>query len=109
MRKFSELTDNEKVIVKRCVEAILRMGQHQVVFEKVDNTIRVAQATLQEKIITDEIGKVLLEKETKPAVVRRESLESCRFFEVGTGAWRSFQMQRLISIGSMKIEDLIRI
>lgn len=109
MRKWEDLTDNEKVIVKRCVEAILRLGNHQVVFEKVDGTIRVANATLQDRLITEEIGKAGLEKETKPTTIRRESFESCRFFEVGTGDWRSFQLKKLISIGSLKIEDLIRI
>ncbi|ADM79902.1 hypothetical protein phiAS5_ORF0059 [Aeromonas phage phiAS5] len=109
MRKWEDLAEGEKVIVKRCVEAILRMGEHQVVFEKVDGTIRVANATLQPKIITEEIGKEGFEKETKPATIRRESFESCRFFEVGSGNWRSFQLQKLISIGTLKIEDLIRI
>ncbi|AUE22799.1 hypothetical protein Ah1_00281 [Aeromonas phage Ah1] len=109
MRKWEDLTENEKVIVKRCVEAILRLGEHQVVFEKVDGSIRVAQASLNERLITTELGKELFEKEVKPSVVRRESFESCRFYEVGTKEWRSFQLKKLISIGSLKIEDLIRI
>lgn len=108
MRKWEDLTESEKVIVKRCVEAILRLGEHQVVFEKTDNSIRVAQATLNEKLIVNETNKELFEKETKPAVIRRESFEACRFYEVGNG-WRSFQLQRLISIGSLKVQDLIRI
>lgn len=106
---FDNLTDNEKMIVKRCIEAMLRLGEHQIVFKKVDNTIRVAQATLRPAIITESIGKEGYDKEMNPAKPRTESFEACRFFEVDKGQWRSFKMDSLISIDGIQLVDLITI
>lgn len=106
-KTFSELTDQEKVTVKRSIEAILRFGVHQVVFKKVDGTIRVAEATLRPVVITEELGQSGYDKEMNPAKPRSESFESCRFFEVGTGQWRSFKLDSLISIGGIQIHELI--
>jgi hypothetical protein len=109
MRTWDDLSDNEKILVKRCVEAMLRMGVTQIVFEKVDKTIRVADATLQQRAITEAIGDIGFKKEMEPTKPRAESIEACRFFEVGKDQWRSFSMKNLISIGGNKVEDLIRI
>ncbi|QIW87050.1 tail fibers protein [Aeromonas phage Ahp1_CNU-2021] len=109
MRKYSDLTANEQVIVKRCMEAILRLGEHEIVFEKVDGSIRVAKATLRPQVITEAVGKAEYDKEVNPAKPRAESIVSCRFFEVDAKQWRSFKMENLIAVAGNKIEDLIRI
>ena len=111
MKVWEDLTVNEKTLVKRAVEAMLRMGETQVIFEKKDGTMRVAQSTLQGRVISEKIGDEGLQKEINPAKPRRESIESCRFFELtdGKNQWRSFSMDKLISIGGNKIADLIRI
>lgn len=109
MRTWNDLSDAEKIIVKRCVEAMLRMGETQIVFEKADTSIRVAEATLQYRIITENIGDDGYKKEMEPTKPRAESIESCRFFETDKKQWRSFSMKNLISIGGNKIQDLIRI
>lgn len=111
MKTWNDLTVTEKTLVKRAVEAMLRMGETQIIFEKKDNTMRVAQATLQARIITDKIGADGYDKEVNPKTPRRESIESCRFFETteDKNQWRSFSMDKLISIGGNKISDLIKI
>lgn len=109
MRKWSDLSGNEKIIVKRCIEALLRMNDCQIVFEKVDGEIRVANATLKERLISEKIGPDGYDKEMKPSKPRTESFESCRFFEIDKNQWRSFKLDSLISIAGNKIEDLIRI
>ncbi|AIA64836.1 hypothetical protein AVV44_gp037 [Cronobacter phage S13] len=104
---LNSLTKNELTLYKRALQAILRTGEVQIVFEKVDGSVTVRRGTLQSRLITEKAPDVLT-TETKGQEKRAENMESVRFFDLDINEFRTFRMDDLVSLGGNKPEDLIK-
>lgn len=104
---LNTLTKNELTLYKRALQAILRTGEIQVVFEKVDGSVTVRSGTLQSRLITERAPAVLT-TETTGQAKRAENMESIRFFDLEKNEFRTFRMDNLVSLGGNKPEDLIK-
>ena len=104
---LNSLTKNELTLYKRALQAILRTGEVQIVFEKVDGSVTVRRGTLQSRMITENAPEVL-KTETNGQAKRAENMESVRFFDLEINEFRTFKMDNLVSLGGNKPEDLIK-
>lgn len=104
---LNSLTKNELTLYKRALQAILRTGEVQIVFEKVDGSVTVRRGTLQSRMITENAPAVL-KTETDGQAKRAENMESIRFFDLDINEFRTFRMDNLVSLGGNKPEDLIK-
>lgn len=104
---LNTLTKNELTLYKRALQAILRTGNVQIVFEKVDGSVTVRQGTLQSRLISEKAPAVLTTEENGQAK-RAENMESVRFFDLDINEFRTFRMDKLVSLGGNKPEDLIK-
>lgn len=104
---LNQLTKNELTLYKRALQAILRTGEVQIVFEKVNGEVSVRRGTLQSRLISEQAPAVLT-TENNGQVKRAENMESVRFFDIDKGEFRTFKMDNLVSLGGCKPEDLIK-
>lgn len=104
---LNTLTKNELTLYKRALQAILRTGEVQIVFEKVDGSVTVRKGTLQNRLI-EANAKEVLTTETNGQAKRAENMESIRFFDLDKNEFRTFRMDNLVSLGGNKPEDLIK-
>lgn len=104
---LNALTKNELTLYKRALQAILRTGEVQIVFEKVDGSVTVRQGTLQNRLI-ETLAKDTLKTETKGQEKRAENMQSVRYFDLSVNEFRTFRMDNLVSLGGNKPEDLIK-
>lgn len=102
-----QLTKNELTLYKRALQAILRTGEIQIIFEKVNGEVTVRRGTLMNRIIETH-AKDVLTTETKGQEKRVESMESLRFFDLDKNEFRTFRLDNLVSLGGNKPEDLIK-
>lgn len=104
---LNSLTKNELTLYKRALQAILRTGEVQIVFEKVNGEVTVRSGTLQSRLITER-APVVLTTEENGQTKRAENMESIRFFDLEKNEFRTFRMDNLVSVGGCKPEDLIK-
>lgn len=105
-----ELKLDQLIPLKAITKSILLNGVVEVVFEKVDGSIRVLQSTLNTAKISSVTGiapDTEHTKEDKPK--RKESNEVVSVFEVNEKAWKSFKLDKLISINTVKVEDIVKL
>ncbi|ATI17977.1 hypothetical protein [Aeromonas phage AS-yj] len=103
-RSYENLTDVQKVFFKSVVEEVLQSGVVDLVFEKVDGTIRSGQATLDTEVIVEAIGQPTEgSSESKP---RKVNPDVVRFFDVDKGAFRTFKLSNLIQVGFTTVGDI---
>lgn len=103
----TKLSVNELVLFKRGVQAILRTGEMQIVFEKLNGEITVRRGTLKPLLIEAAVPSAD-KKENDFQKARKENMESIRFFDLDKNAWRTLVLNNLISVGGSKPEDLIK-
>ncbi|QHJ78826.1 MAG: hypothetical protein [Caudoviricetes sp.] len=105
--ELTELTKNELTLYKRALQAILRTGPVQIVFEKVNGEVTVRNGTLQTRLI-ERHDPETFKTEFNGQAKRAENMESVRFFDLDKGEFRTFKMDMLVSLGGSKPEDLIK-
>ncbi|AZV01339.1 tail fiber protein [Shigella phage vB_SdyM_006] len=103
-----KLTEERKAKLTALIKTLLHNGKNEIVFTKKDGSIRVIRCTLDYDIIPEEhhpkqdSSKPLTEKETKtPSYIR--------VFDTEINAWRSITTESIISVNSMKYEDILRL
>lgn len=102
-----ELKTNQMVPLRSILKAILNNGTVQVVFEKVDGSIRVLNCTTNSAKITSVTGE---EDDADGAKsTRKESTSVISVFEVDEEKWKSFKLDKLISINSVKVEEILKL
>ena len=83
------MSESRKVTLQEIVD-ILKVGVHEIEFEKLDGELRQLHATLDpERTLKDEIEELDSSKVKALAVMETQLNE-----------WRSFRLDRLISINS---------
>lgn len=102
-----ELKTNQMVPLRSILKAILNNGTVQVVFEKVDGSIRVLNCTTNSAKITSVTGEEDDADGTKST--RKESTSVISVFEVDEEKWKSFKLDKLISINSVKVEEILKL
>lgn len=103
MTKKTKLTEDQKVQIRETLKPILARGESQIVFEKVDGTIRSLRCTRD----TDIIPSDLVESEGSQ-VHRKESIEALPVWDTESHGWRSFKLDSLVSINGVKAEHLVK-
>ena len=98
-----KLTEQEKVSIRETLKSILAKGESQVVFEKVDGTVRVLRCTRDGDIVPSD----LVESTNSPKKARTESVDALPVWDTEAHAWRSFKFDSLISVNGVKVEHLL--
>lgn len=94
------LTEQETIRLCEKVKTILSVGTHEVVFEKINGTIRSLKCTRDLDLLPK---KENFKSETgKPGP--RNSLY---VFDVDLQQWRSFRFDKLISVNGLPAETLL--
>lgn len=101
-----KLTINQMVTLKNILRSVLANGTVQVVFEKVDGSIRVLNATLSDAKIASVTGELPGSNDSK---TRKTSAETLSVFEVDEGKWKSFRLEKLISANTVKLEEIVKL
>ena len=109
IKSYTDLTEEEKLITKRAIEACLRIGTSVISFYKANGEVRIAQATLRSSTISEALDDTAVQKEFKPVNPKAESLEQCRFFDTDINEFRAFSIKNLISINGIQLSDLVTI
>lgn len=96
------LNETQKIAAKRAIQTALRIGVISITFKKTDGEIRDMMATLNPDALT-QVGIKL-----KPEFVSTvENLNTITVVDFQKKEWRSFRMDRLVSIGAISAHDLI--
>lgn len=80
---------------------ILADGAHNIVFMKADESFRPMRCTRDIAIIEEFIGPVDMSANT-PAV----NTETIKVFDVQAEAWRSFRIDRLVSVNGIPASEI---
>lgn len=105
-----ELKTNQLVPFHSILKAVLNNGTVQVVFEKVDGSIRVLNCTTNSAKIISITGELDNSDEVYTAkTTRKESTSVISVFEVDEAKWKSFKLDKLISINSVKVEEILKL
>lgn len=104
MTKKTKLTEAEKVQIRDTLKPILARGESQVVFEKVDGTIRSLRCTRDYDIIPSD-----LVESVGSQVSRKESTEAIPVWDTEKHAWRSFKLDSIVSVNGVKVEHLLKL
>lgn len=104
MTKKTKLTEDQKVQIRETLKPILSQGESQVVFEKVDGTIRSLRCTRDQGIIPSDLVESTASATNK---TRKESVDALPVWDTESHAWRSFKFDSLISINGVKVEHLL--
>ncbi len=103
MTKKIKLTESEKLKIRETLKPILAKGESQIVFEKVDGTIRFIRCTRDSDIIPSDLVESTDKKE------RKESTDSLPVWDTEIHGWRSFKLDSLVSINGTKVEHLLKL
>lgn len=95
------LNETQKVAAKRAIQAALRIGVITTTFKKADGEVREMMATLNPSAL-EQLGI-----ESNYSKVDNENLDVVTVVDFQKKEWRSFRLDRLVSIGSISAHDLI--
>lgn len=101
-----KLTDDQKIQIRETLKSILSNGESQVIFEKVDGTIRALRCTRDAGIIPSDLVE---STDNKPKVARKESIDALPVWDTESHAWRSFKFDSMVSVNGVKIEHLLKL
>lgn len=94
------LTEQETMVLRERIKTILSVGVHCVLFEKANGEVRTMFAS------RDEL-EVKYENNNPATEVRSEPRESVRAFDTKLGQWRSFRLDKVISVDGTPVERLL--
>lgn len=104
------LNEDQKIRLHTILSTILKNEQTEVVFTKANGDVRVLRCTQSMDIIPEEhrpIQKPVSEStENKPKEVNYNNV---RAFDLEANSWRSFNVDKLISVNGLKIEQLVKV
>lgn len=86
------------------VLARIKSGVNTLVFEKADGSIRVLNGTLDNSIISEHIE----ENDTIKSDYSTDNKQYLRIWDTDKNAFRSFRLDSLLSLNSVKIEHLVK-
>lgn len=95
------LNETQKIAAKRAIQTALRIGVINITFKKADGEIREMMATLNPSALK-EMGIEYSLNTTKD-----ENVDTVTVVDFNEKAWRSFRMDRLVSIAAISARDLI--
>lgn len=94
------LTEQETIRICEKVKTILSVGVHEVVFEKMNGTVRRLKCTL-------DIDLLPKKEEFKSETGKSGPRNSLYVLDVELNQWRSFRFDRLISVNGLQTETLL--
>ena len=94
------LTEQETMVLRERIKTILSVGVHCVVFEKANGDVRTMFASRDELEVNISFGTVF-------AAFRSGHRESVRAFDTKLGQWRSFRLDKVISVDGTPVERLL--
>lgn len=104
------LNEDQKIRLHAILSTILKNEQTEVVFTKLNGDVRVLRCTQSMGIIPEEHhpAKKPIDESTegKPKKVNYNNI---KVFDLEANSWRSFNVDKLISVNGLKIEQLIKV
>lgn len=95
------LNECQKIAAKRAIQTALRIGVISITFKKSDGELREMMATLNPSAL-EEMGI-----EYNHSKICGENLDVVTVVDFEEKAWKSFRMDRLVSIAAISARDLI--
>lgn len=101
-----KLNDTQKIAIREILKTKLSHGVTDIVFEKADGTIRILKGTRDKDLLpVNPKEQIVKESQTK----RKESIDAVPVFDTEGQVWRSFSIEKLISVNTVKVEHLIKL
>lgn len=98
---ISILNATQKIAAKRAIQTVLRCSVISITFLKADGELRQMMATLNPTAL----GELGIEYSDK--IAANENLDIVTVVDFEEKAWKSFRIDRLVSIGDITVRELI--
>ncbi|WJZ28114.1 hypothetical protein NCTGTJJY_CDS0235 [Serratia phage 92A1] len=102
-----KLTEQQRIHLREILKTTLAQGVSEIVFEKVDGSIRVLRGTRDKDLYPKQ--EIVEQQKAAIQVKRAESTTSLPVFDTEAKDFRSFKLESLVSINGLKAADLIRL
>ncbi|QPI13900.1 tail fiber protein [Serratia phage 4S] len=101
-----KLTEKQRVHLRDILKSALAQGVSEIVFEKVDGSVRVLRGTRDQSLYP---AKEIVENQKSTQVKRKENTTSLPVYDIEAGEFRSFKIESLVSINGLKADALVRL
>lgn len=97
---MKELNESQLIIIRDRLKELLSKGEHKIVFTKSDGSTRVMRSTRDASLMEESLVEQLraspgLKKDGTP---KKEPVSAVRCVDLDINEWRSFSIEKLISI-----------